>query len=357
MEWFASRLLRWFDEHGRKDLPWQRDIDAYRVWVSEIMLQQTQVTTVIPYFERFMARFPTVVDLAAADIDEVLHLWSGLGYYARARNLHRAAQRVAEELNGQFPATPEALEALPGIGRSTAAAIAAIACGKRAAILDGNVKRVLARFHAVPGHPGQTQTLKALWAHAEAHTPEDRIAHYTQAIMDLGATVCTRVRPACTRCPLAGRCEARSRDATASFPERRPAKAKPERAARLFLIVDSAGACLLEQRPVDGLWGGLWTPPERPVDTQAVSVCEEFSINETQIAAFHQAPPFRHTFTHFHLDIHPVYVRLDPGSPRAMDRPGVLWFAPATPQAVGLSAPAAKLLASLSTDLQEFQRT
>ncbi len=355
MDWFATRLLRWFDEHGRKDLPWQREIDAYRVWVSEIMLQQTQVTTVIPYFERFLARFPTVVDLAAADIDEVLHLWTGLGYYARARNLHQAAQQIARELNGRFPESPEALEALPGIGRSTAGAIAAIACGQRAAILDGNVKRVLARFHAVPGHPGKSQTLKTLWAHAESHTPQHRFADYTQAIMDLGATVCTRTRPACERCPLAGRCEAHSRDATALFPEPRPAKVKPTRAARLFLIVDSAGACLLEQRPAEGLWGGLWTPPERPLDTGEASVCEEFSIDQRQIADCHQVLPFRHTFTHFHLDIHPLYVLLKSGSPGVMDRPDVLWFAPNAPEAIGLSAPAAKLLGSLSTDLQEFQ--
>ena len=357
MDWFATRLLRWFDEPGRKDLPWQREIDAYRVWVSEIMRQQTQVTTVIPYFERFLARFPTVVDLAAADIDEVLHLWTGLGYYARARNLHKAAQQIARELNGHFPETPEALEALPGIGRSTAGAIAAIACGRRAAILDGNVKRVLARFHAVPGHPGKSQTLKTLWAYAESHTPEQRIADYTQAIMDLGATVCTRTSPACGRCPLADRCEAQSRGATALFPEPRPARTKPDRAARLFLIVDSEGACLLEQRPAEGLWGGLWTPPERPLDTEEASVCDEFSIHRRQIADRHQAPPFRHTFTHFHLDIHPVYVLLKPGSPMVMDRPGVLWFAPNAPEAIGLSAPAAKLLASLSTDLEEFQLT
>jgi A/G-specific adenine glycosylase len=321
------------------------------------MLQQTQVSTVIPYFERFMARFPDVVDLAAADLDEVLHLWTGLGYYARARNLHRAARCVAGEMNGRFPATAAALEQLPGIGRSTAGAIAAIACGQRAAILDGNVKRVLARFHAVPGHPGQTQTLKDLWAHAEEHTPCQRVADYTQAIMDLGATVCTRSRPACERCPLADRCEARSRDAVDRFPQRRPAKVKPSRTARMFLIIDSAGACLLEQRPPDGLWGGLWTPPERPADTPTGSICAEFSIDTARIAAHHEAPGFRHTFSHFHLDIQPVYVRLLPSPPVVMDRPGVMWFAPDLPQTVGLSAPAAKLLASLSSNLQELQLT
>ena len=205
---FADRLLAWFDDHGRKHLPWQQAIDPYRVWVSEIMLQQTQVNTVIPYYERFMAAFPDVAALAAADIDDVLHHWTGLGYYARARNLHRAARAVVDEHGGHFPGTVEALAALPGIGRSTAGAIVSIACGGRAPILDGNVKRVLARYHAVPGWPGRSVVLKALWEHAEAHTPDRRVADYTQAIMDLGATVCTRSRPACSLCPLAADCAA-----------------------------------------------------------------------------------------------------------------------------------------------------
>ncbi len=357
MDWFAARLLHWFDCHGRKDLPWQQDSDAYRVWVSEIMLQQTQVTTVIPYYQRFMARFPTVADLAAAGIDEVLHHWTGLGYYARARNLHRTAQQITRELNGQFPETRDALERLPGIGRSTAGAIAAIAFGQRAAILDGNVKRVLARFHAVRGHSGQTATLKTLWRLAEAHTPHQRLGDYTQAIMDLGATLCTRTRPDCCHCTLAERCEALIQGATDRFPERRPAKVRPIRSARMFVIVDANGACLLEQRPSEGLWGGLWTPPERPGDTAPGSICAEFSIDPRQVAACHRAPVFRHSFTHFHLDIEPVYVTLQPGTSLVMDRPDILWYSPSAPRSVGLAAPAAKLLASLSTTLEEFQLT
>nr|WP_228141581.1 A/G-specific adenine glycosylase [Marinobacter sp. X15-166B] len=220
----ASRLLNWYDQHGRKQLPWHQDRNAYRVWVSEIMLQQTQVATVIPYFEAFMARFPDVHALATAPEDDVLSHWSGLGYYARARNLHKSAQRVVRDHGGEFPADQQALEALPGIGRSTAAAILAQAFQIRAAILDGNVKRVLARYHAVPGWPGQSRVLNQLWVHAETHTPTARVRDYTQAIMDLGALVCTRTRPACTRCPLARDCEANRLQATTLFPGARPKK-------------------------------------------------------------------------------------------------------------------------------------
>src|SRR5690606_6541720 len=203
---FAQRVLVWFDQHGRKHLPWQQGITPYRVWLSEIMLQQTQVATVIPYFERFIARFPDVQSLAAAPIDDVLHLWTGLGYYARARNLHRCAQTIVRDYGGEFPASVAALSELPGIGRSTAGALASIAHQQRAAILDGNVKRVLARHHAIDGWPGTTQTLSQLWQFAEQHTPDKRSDHYTQAMMDLGATVCTRSKPACDHCPVADSC-------------------------------------------------------------------------------------------------------------------------------------------------------
>ena len=208
-ETFAARVLEWFDQHGRKDLPWQRDTTPYRVWVSEIMLQQTQVKTVIPYFERFMAALPQVQALAEAPEDRVLHLWTGLGYYARARNLHRSAQRVARELDGQFPETLAGLCDLPGVGRSTAGAILSIALGQRASILDGNVKRVLARYHRVEGWPGRSAVHQSLWDIAEQYTPAERCADYSQAIMDLGATLCTRSKPACDDCPLRGDCEAR----------------------------------------------------------------------------------------------------------------------------------------------------
>jgi len=224
---FQRAVLAWFDQHGRKDLPWQRDLSPYRVWVSEVMLQQTQVATVIPYFERFMAAFPRVEALARADIDAVLHLWTGLGYYARARNLHRAAQLVVSDYQGRFPTELEPLQALPGVGRSTAGAILSIACGGRAPILDGNVKRVLSRCFAVPGWYGQGAVAKRLWALAESYTPSERVADYTQAMMDLGATLCSRARPQCPRCPLQGSCLAWAAGEPQRYPESRPRKAVP----------------------------------------------------------------------------------------------------------------------------------
>jgi A/G-specific adenine glycosylase len=349
MDWFARQLLAWFDDHGRKDLPWQRDIDAYRVWVAEIMLQQTQVATVIPYYERFMTRFPDVATLADAELDDVLHHWTGLGYYARARNLHRTARIVVEAHGGRFPADPAAIAALPGIGRSTAGAIAAIAFHIRAPILDGNVKRVLARFHAVEGHPGETRVAATLWAHAEAHTPERRVADYTQAIMDLGATLCTRARPHCSRCPMIERCAAHDAGAVSRYPAPRPRRTQPVRAVRMYLLVDGAGRCLLEQRPAEGIWGGLWTPPERAPTSTHHEVCREFGLDPDTVEAVRHDAPFRHTFTHFHLDIEPVHVRLGGVQAEAAERPGLCWYALEAPRAIGLSAPAAKLLRSLAT--------
>ena len=351
MDWFAERLLAWFDRHGRKDLPWQQDLDPYRVWVSEIMLQQTQVSTVVPYYRRFMARFPDVAALAAAELDEVLHLWTGLGYYARGRNLHQAAREVVERYGSRFPADVEALSSLPGIGRSTAGAIAAIAFGRRAAILDGNVKRVLARFHAVAGFPGDPAPLRTLWRHAEAHTPEQRVGDYTQAVMDLGATLCSRARPRCGECPVAERCAALALDAVPAFPGRRPRRDKPTRAARMFLVTDPAGRCLLEQRPARGLWGGLWTPPERGADTTPDELCDELSIPPDDVASCRTGTGFRHTFTHFHLDIEPVYLSLTRPASGIADRPDRCWYDPGGDgprPALGLSAPAARLLQSLA---------
>jgi A/G-specific adenine glycosylase len=352
VDWFATRVLHWFDAHGRKDLPWQQHIDPYRVWVSEIMLQQTQVTTVIPYFHRFMERFPNVTSLAAAELDEVLHLWTGLGYYARGRNLHRAAGIVVEDFQGIFPEDPAALAKLPGIGRSTAGAIAAIACGRPAAILDGNVKRVLARFHAVPGSPADSRPLKTLWQHAEEHTPDQRPGAYAQAMMDLGATVCTRSRPRCEHCPVASRCEARRRDAIAEFPARKARRHKPLQAARMFLVVDPDGRCLLEQRPPQGLWGGLWTPPQRSMETSPEELCAEFGITHDDVASSRSGKAFRHSFTHFHLDIEPLYVTLSRKLSEVADRPDTCWYdAAAVPRpSIGLSAPAAKLLKSIEVD-------
>ena len=308
MSGFADTLLDWFDEHGRKDLPWQDDPTPYRVWVSEIMLQQTQVQTVIPYYQRFIARFASVDDLADADLDEVLHHWSGLGYYARARNLHKTAKIVA---NDGFPEDQDGLEALPGIGRSTAGAIRALAMQQHAPILDGNVKRVLARFHGIEGHTGDPQTLKILWEHAERQTPSLRTNEYTQGIMDLGAMCCTRSTPKCLECPMVDECVAYQCNRVGELPHPRPKKEKPVRQARMYVITTPDGACLLEQRPNKGIWGGLWTPPERSADTSPDDICLEVGIHFDSIAESRVAPQFRHTFTHFHLDIEPCYLSLD----------------------------------------------
>ncbi len=348
MDWFAQRLLAWYDRHGRKHLPWQQDLNAYRVWISEIMLQQTQVATVIPYFEKFMARFPTVRDLADAELDEVLHHWTGLGYYARGRNLHKAARQVLTLHDGEMPTTVEALEALPGIGRSTAGAIAAISAGIRAPILDGNVKRVLSRFHAVAGYPGETRVARVLWAHAEAHTPSERVAHYTQAIMDLGATLCTRTRPGCADCPLNERCQALAANEVDVYPGRKPKKEKPVRKARIFVAHDGAGTCLVEQRPAEGIWGGLWTPPERPANTSVEGFIREFNLQPVPALLTYTAPVFRHTFTHFHLDIEPVYIQVAAPAATVRERDDVRWHATGSNEPLGLSAPAVKLIASLS---------
>jgi A/G-specific adenine glycosylase len=342
---FANRLLTWFDRHGRKDLPWQHDIDPYRVWVSEIMLQQTQVKTVIPYFARFMAAFPTVQALAAAPIDDVLHLWTGLGYYARGRNLHRAATEVCERFAGTFPDTVEDLETLPGIGRSTAGAIVSIAHRRRAVILDGNVKRVLARHACVEGWPGLTAVHNTLWQLAEAYTPEARCADYTQAIMDLGATLCTRSRPRCEDCPVASDCQARATGRQAEFPGKKPRKALPVRETVMLLAVAPSGEVFLEQRPAPGIWGGLWCFPELEATGAVTGAClDRWGLEPESVRP---RPTFRHTFSHYHLDITPVLAQLpaSPGGVMASTRQ--LWYNRARPPRVGLAAPVARLLAAL----------
>jgi A/G-specific adenine glycosylase len=342
---FAQRVLSWFDQHGRKDLPWQREITPYSVWVSEIMLQQTQVKTVIPYFERFTSTFPTVQALAAATEDEVLHLWTGLGYYARGRNLHRAAQFVSRELQGEFPNTVEGLCELPGVGRSTAGAIVSIAFGRHAVILDGNVKRVLARYRAVAGWPGKTATHDALWHIADEYTPAERSADYTQAMMDLGATLCTRAAPACERCPLREGCRALALGAQKSFPGKKPRKALPVKST-VFIIASAAnGEIWLERRPGSGIWGGLWCFPELDDAEQASNWCiDRWGQEPESISAL---PEFRHTFSHYHLDISPVQVRL-PSSPGAvMEAQHWLWYNRQQPAAIGLAAPVASLLERL----------
>lgn len=338
---FHERLLEWFDRHGRHDLPWQRNASPYSVWVSEIMLQQTQVSTVIPYFERFMARFPDVATLAAASLDEVLHHWSGLGYYARGRNLHRAAHQIVDRHGGHLPQTLDGLQALPGIGRSTAAAILAISCGQAHAILDGNVKRVLARHEGVHGWPGETAVQNRLWELAQALTPTVRVAHYTQAIMDLGAILCTRSRPGCGSCPVAEDCIARQQGLQHELPGRRRRPDIPLRHCCMLIITCDDGV-LLEQRPASGLWGGLWAFPEVPEEAQAQHWClSQLGVVPHQIDRY---DVFVHRFTHFHLRVTPLRLHLQNPRDCVMEGPDRVWYKESRQKALGLAAPVARLL-------------
>lgn len=339
---FPKAVLSWFDQHGRHDLPWQNNKTPYRVWVSEIMLQQTQVVTVIPYYERFMASYPTVQDLAAASSDDVLHHWTGLGYYARARNLHKCAQTVVEQYGGEFPQTVEKLEGLSGIGRSTAGAIASISMGKHAAILDGNVKRVLSRFHAIEGWPGNKKVADQMWEIAERYTPAKRTGDYTQAMMDLGATLCTRSKPKCEICPLMPRCEAYEQNQVKAYPHSKPKKEKPIKSVRLLILQHKQDVLLLQQ-PSSGIWGGLWIFPQQPVDDV---VLEHPLLIQQDIKQLEHGDVFRHTFSHYHLDIHPVKVQLTTKVEQVAEAP-MLWYNLTHPASVGLAAPVKKLLESL----------
>ncbi|CAK0742751.1 adenine DNA glycosylase [Gammaproteobacteria bacterium] len=359
---FSRRLLAWYDEHGRHDLPWQRSPTPYLVWISEIMLQQTRVATVIPYFEKFTARFPNLNSLAAAPLDEVLAFWSGLGYYARARHLHRAAQKTMTIHGGELPTDIDTLRALPGVGRSTAAAILALTMDARHPILDGNVKRVLARYHAIPGWPGETRVAQHLWNRAETHTPHQRVASYTQAIMDLGATVCTRTRPACTRCPIADDCQAYILGQTSQFPGSRPKRVLPSHTIIFILLLDSTNAVFLERRPEAGIWGGLWAFPECPLDQNPVAwLARTHGIVAQHLVTWE---PVRHTLTHLHLDITPWLGRAQGLNQHAIttDKPKsspicqrdsmaadtTLWYNPRQVPPGGFAAPVARLLARLN---------
>ena len=344
---FADRLLAWFDDHGRKDLPWQRDITPYRVWVSEIMLQQTQVQTVIPYYERFMTSFPTVVDLANAPLDDVLHHWSGLGYYARARNLHKAAGIVRDEFAGEFPKSFDDVVALPGIGRSTAGAVLAIATGQRHAILDGNVKRVLARYRAIEGWPGKADTLNALWQAAETCTPEQRVADYTQAIMDLGATLCTRTRPGCLLCPFETDCVAHAQGNETAYPGKKPKKAKPLKTTTMVLAVHE-DRIYLERRPPSGIWGGLWSLPEVE-DGDVTSWCRQrFDCAAEPESSWET---LRHSFSHYDLDVRPVVVRVSSIASSVADRDDVVWARLDGDPPGGVAAPVRKLIDLLKPEI------
>jgi A/G-specific adenine glycosylase len=345
-EAFAPALLRWFAVHGRHDLPWQRERTPYRVWVSEVMLQQTQVATVIPYYQRFMERFPDVSSLAAAHLDEVLHLWTGLGYYARARNLHRCASVVVDKLAGQFPRDLEGMVSLPGIGRSTAGAILSIASGVRHPILDGNVKRVLSRVFGVAGDPASNEVLESLWSLAEACTPDRDVGDYTQAIMDLGATLCTRSRPACTLCPMNLTCVAAREGRQAELPGKKRRRHRPSREATLLIAqsgADASAAVFVQRRPAAGLWGGLWSPPQFENEAAAMAWCvREIGDAESSSEAM---TPIEHAFTHFDLRLKPLRVRC---RPHAGIREGEqLWYALESPPKIGLPQPIKQLFERL----------
>ena len=340
---FASALLAWFDHHGRHDLPWQHPRDAYRVWLSEIMLQQTQVVTVIPYFQRFVTQLPTLRDLAAADEDTVLALWSGLGYYRRARFLHRAAQLCVEQHGGELPREFEALAALPGIGRSTAGAILAQAYGLRFPILDGNVKRVLTRYHGIAGHPSEREIEKQLWQHAETHTPGERTADYTQAIMDLGATVCVRTRPLCAMCPMRSDCIAHRDNLTAQLPTPKPGKAIPTRSTTMVILRDTDGRVLLQRRSTYGVWSGLWSLPEADGTDDAWREAQRHArIDDAQALT-----SFVHVFSHYRLHIQPLL--FDGATPAHViaDNADLRWCAISELSALGLPAPVRSLLMAL----------
>lgn len=343
-ERFQAQVLAWFDQHGRKHLPWQQDQTPYRVWVSEIMLQQTQVATVIDYFQRFMARFPDVHALAAAPLDDVLHLWTGLGYYARARNLHRAAKHVVDEYQGHFPTdSVEALSALPGIGRSTAGAVISLSTGQRAPILDGNVKRVLTRLHAIEGWTGQVAVERRLWAIAEHYTPTQRAGDFTQAMMDMGATLCTRKAPACLLCPLVEWCEAHRLGRETDFPTPKPRKQVPTRHTHMLMLCNDQDEVLLEQRPAKGIWGSLWSFPQFD-DARALSAWVTSFISHVQSQA-HWAV-LTHVFSHFKLEITPVKVMCHSVEiPQAA--PTARWVSLHDMKGIGLSAPVKTLLTKL----------
>jgi A/G-specific adenine glycosylase len=343
---FSTAVLDWFADNGRKDLPWQSAPTPYRVWVSEIMLQQTQVATVIPYYERFMVRFPDVQTLAASPTDDVLHYWSGLGYYARARNLHRAAQEVVGLHAGVFPDDLDGMQALPGIGRSTAGAILSLAAGQRQAILDGNVKRVLARHFAVAGWPGRSAVLKRLWELAESLTPAAQVAQYNQAMMDLGATVCTRSRPRCESCPLSGSCKAFQAGNPQDYPGRKPKQTLPERSVQMLLVRDPGGTILLERRPPAGIWGGLWCLPELATGEDPLAWCRARLRRTAGLGR--ELPRRRHTFSHFHLQIAPIEILLKGPGCAVLEGDRQLWYNPLQPQDVGLAAPVARLLQEVS---------
>ena len=345
---FSEQVLAWFAEHGRKHLPWQQNKTPYRVWVSEIMLQQTQVATVIPYFEKFMTSFPTLKALAEAPEDHVLAHWSGLGYYARARNLHKCAKLAQSDHGGDLPHDIDALIEMPGIGRSTAGAILSLSLGQPHPILDGNVKRVLARYNAVEGWPGKTAVLSQLWEVSESVTPAKATADFNQAMMDLGATLCTRSRPACERCPLATDCKGLANGEPTQYPGKKPKKVTPVKSTTMLALTNSSGALLLERRPPSGIWGGLWSLPE-------VATVEEMYewLNSAGLKAVdspHSALRFRHTFSHYHLDIDVQALTVEISDAAVLETGPRVWYNSGQLPG-GIAAPVTKILNNLVGEL------
>ncbi|MYE47880.1 MAG: A/G-specific adenine glycosylase [Gammaproteobacteria bacterium] len=339
----APQLLAWWDKHGRKHLPWQKNRTPYRIWVSEIMLQQTRVETVMPYFERFMASFPDVQALAAAHDDDVLAIWAGLGYYTRAHNLLKAARIAVAQHGGDVPSDFDSLVALPGIGRSTAGAILALAHGQRGAILDGNARRVLARVHAVEGWPGKSAVSTTLWNLAEANTPSKRVRDYTQAIMDLGATVCLRRNPRCDACPLAETCRARKHGLIAEIPASKPRANRPLKCSSMLVVQRPDGAVLLHRRPPTGIWAGLWSLPTLDDGESAGDWCGRVLGCSPQGHA--ELEPVRHGFSHFELEIRPIHLPVSTSPARVREDDQWRWHDGV--QELGMPAPIRRLVESL----------
>lgn len=338
---FSNQVINWYETQGRKHLPWQQDKTPYRVWISEIMLQQTQVATVIPYYEKFMATFPTVIDLANADEDAVLHHWTGLGYYARARNLHKSAKIIRDQYLGEFPQKIEQVIALPGIGRSTAGAILSLSLNKHHAILDGNVKRVLARCYMVQGHAGQAIYEKTLWPITEALTPKQGVAKFNQAMMDLGAIICTRSKPLCEKCPVQSSCLANSSSEQANYPQKKPKKVIPEKHT-IMVIPRVNQQVLMEKRPPSGIWGGLWCFLEISALEELESLLLTINLKHNATTALDK---FRHTFSHFHLDIEAIIVDCtELPAKEISDNNALQWYDLHTNASVGLAASTQKLI-------------
>jgi A/G-specific adenine glycosylase len=344
---FTENLLGWFQVHGRHHLPWQINPTPYRVWVSEIMLQQTQVSTVNKYYQSFIKQFSSIKSLSEAQLDDVLKLWSGLGYYARARNLHRCAQIVCEQYGGEFPKTIEQLTKLPGIGRSTAGAILSFSMQTRAPILDGNVKRVLTRYSAVAGAVTDKAVISLLWDMAEQYTPLDDHAHYNQAIMDLGATICTRHHPQCPQCPVRSSCQSYSNATTHEFPQTvKKKKARVQKSIQMLIIQNADGKIWLEKRPPTGIWGGLWSFPQCDITDADISEWRRRHL-PADVVSQENWTPFKHIFTHFDLTIHPVLLTINHQSFQIMEAETHFWYNIADPLPGGIAAPMAKLLKQL----------